>query len=67
MAGYTKLNLKDDVEDQAPNFGLEGKIEARMACVPLELEQQASATSASRRTSASPSDTGTRTRKRSTS
>ena len=23
MAGYTKVNLKDDVEDQAPNFGLE--------------------------------------------
>ena len=40
MAGYTKLNLKDEVEDQAPNFGLEGKIEARMARVPLELEQQ---------------------------
>jgi mannose-6-phosphate isomerase-like protein (cupin superfamily) len=40
MAGYTKVNLKDDVEDQAPNFGLEGKIEARMARVPLELEQQ---------------------------
>jgi len=39
MAGYTKVNLKDDVEDQAPNFGLEGKIEARMARVPLEMEQ----------------------------
>ena len=39
MAGYTKLNLREDVEDQAPNFGLEGKIEARMARVPLELEQ----------------------------
>jgi uncharacterized cupin superfamily protein len=38
MAGYTKLNLKDDVEDQGPNFGDEGKIEARMARVPLELE-----------------------------
>jgi mannose-6-phosphate isomerase-like protein (cupin superfamily) len=38
MAGYTKINLKDDVEDQAPNFGLGGKIEARMARVPLELE-----------------------------
>jgi quercetin dioxygenase-like cupin family protein len=38
MAGYTKLNLKDDVEDQGPNFGYEGKIEARMARVPLELE-----------------------------
>jgi uncharacterized cupin superfamily protein len=40
MAGYTKVNLKDEVEDQAPNFGLEGKIEARMARVPLGLEQQ---------------------------
>lgn len=40
MAGYTKVNLKDDVEDQAPNFGLGGKIEARMARVPLECEQQ---------------------------
>jgi mannose-6-phosphate isomerase-like protein (cupin superfamily) len=39
MDGYTKLNLKNDVEDQAPNFGLEGKIEARMARVPLEMEQ----------------------------
>jgi mannose-6-phosphate isomerase-like protein (cupin superfamily) len=38
MAAYTKINLKDDVEDQAPNFGLEGKLEARMARVPLELE-----------------------------
>ena len=40
MAGYTKLNLKDDVDDQAPNFGLEGKIEARMARVALGLEHQ---------------------------
>jgi len=39
MAGYTKLNLKDDVEDQAPKFGLGGTMEARMARVPLELEQ----------------------------
>ena len=38
MAGYTKVNLKDDVEDQGPNFGYKGKIEARMARVPLELE-----------------------------
>jgi mannose-6-phosphate isomerase-like protein (cupin superfamily) len=38
MADYTKLNLRQDVDDQAPNFGLEGKIEARMARVPLELE-----------------------------
>lgn len=40
MADYTKVNLKDEVDDQAPNFGLEGKIEARMARVPLELEHQ---------------------------
>jgi len=39
MAGWTKVNLKDDVEDQAPNFGLGGKLEARMARVPLQLEQ----------------------------
>jgi uncharacterized cupin superfamily protein len=38
MAGYTKVNLKEDVDDQAPNFGLEGRIEARMARVALELE-----------------------------
>ncbi len=38
MAGYTKLNLREDVEDQGPNFGYEGKMEARMARVPLELE-----------------------------
>jgi mannose-6-phosphate isomerase-like protein (cupin superfamily) len=38
VAGYTKLNLKEDVEDQAPRFGLEGKIEARMARVALEME-----------------------------
>ena len=39
MAGYTKVNLRDDVDDQGPNFGFEGKMEARMARVPLELEQ----------------------------
>ena len=38
MAGYTKVNLKEDVEDQAPNFGLSPQLEARMARVPLELE-----------------------------
>jgi mannose-6-phosphate isomerase-like protein (cupin superfamily) len=38
VAGYTKVNLKD-VDDQAPNFGLAPHIEARMARVPLELEQ----------------------------
>ncbi len=37
MAAYTLVNLKD-VEDQGPNFGLAGDLEARMARVPLELE-----------------------------
>ena len=31
MAAYTKLNLKQDVEDQAPNFGLSPQLEARRA------------------------------------
>ena len=39
MTDYTHLNLKDDVDDQAPNFGLAPDLEARMARVPLELEQ----------------------------
>jgi mannose-6-phosphate isomerase-like protein (cupin superfamily) len=38
MAGYTIQNLKQ-VEDQAPNFGLSPDLEARMARVPLELEE----------------------------
>ena len=38
MAEYTHLNLKQDVDDQAPNFGLSPDLEARMARVPLELE-----------------------------
>ena len=38
MAGYTKVNLKEDVEDQAPNFGLSPNVESRMARVPLEME-----------------------------
>ena len=37
MAGYTIQNLKE-VEDQAPNFGYSPHLEARMARVPLELE-----------------------------
>jgi mannose-6-phosphate isomerase-like protein (cupin superfamily) len=39
MADYTKVNLREDVEDQATNFGLAPDLEARMARVPLELEQ----------------------------
>jgi len=38
MAAYTHLNLRDDVEDQAPKFGMSPDLEARMARVPLELE-----------------------------
>ena len=38
MADYTRVNLKEDVDDQAPNFGLAPDLEARMARVPLELE-----------------------------
>ena len=38
MAGYTKLNLKHDVDDQAPNFKLSPDLEFRMARVPLGLE-----------------------------
>jgi mannose-6-phosphate isomerase-like protein (cupin superfamily) len=39
MAGYTKVNLKEDVEDQALRFELSPNIEFRMARVPLQLEK----------------------------
>jgi mannose-6-phosphate isomerase-like protein (cupin superfamily) len=38
MAGYTHVNLKQDVEDQAPNFGLAPNMETRFAGGTLELE-----------------------------
>jgi len=38
VADYTVRNLKDDVADQALNFGLSPQLESRMARVPLELE-----------------------------
>ena len=38
MSDYTHINLKEDVEDQAPNFGLSPNLESRMARVPLEME-----------------------------
>jgi uncharacterized cupin superfamily protein len=38
MSDYTHINLKDDVEDQAPNFGLSPNLETRMARVPLGME-----------------------------
>jgi mannose-6-phosphate isomerase-like protein (cupin superfamily) len=41
MAGYTKLNLKEDAEDQAPNFDMSPQLEFRTAGVPLETENAA--------------------------
>jgi hypothetical protein len=38
MSDYTHLNLKEEVEDQAPKFGLSPEMEFRMARVPLEME-----------------------------
>jgi quercetin dioxygenase-like cupin family protein len=38
MSDYTHINLKEDVDDQAPNFGLSPQLESRMARVPLEME-----------------------------
>ena len=35
MAGYTKLNLKEDVEDQAPKFDMSPQLEFRSARAPL--------------------------------
>ena len=37
--GYTKLNLKEDVQDSAPSFGFAPNMEARFASRDLELEQ----------------------------
>jgi mannose-6-phosphate isomerase-like protein (cupin superfamily) len=39
MSAYTKTNLKRDVEDAAPSFGLSPGLEFRYARKPLELEQ----------------------------
>jgi uncharacterized cupin superfamily protein len=39
MADYTKLNLKRDVEDQAPKFGYSPGVESRFARGPLGLER----------------------------
>jgi mannose-6-phosphate isomerase-like protein (cupin superfamily) len=38
MADYTKLNLKQDVEDMAVKFGFSPDMEARYARKPLALE-----------------------------
>jgi quercetin dioxygenase-like cupin family protein len=39
MSGYTKVNLKQDVENMAPRFGLSPGLESRFARKPLELEK----------------------------
>ena len=38
MGRYTLVNLKRDVEDQAPKFGYSPQVESRFARLPLELE-----------------------------
>ena len=38
MADYTRVNLRDDVQDMAPRFGMEG-IESRFARTNLEMEK----------------------------
>ena len=37
MADYTKLNLRSDVDDMAPKFGMGSDIEAHYARTPLGL------------------------------
>jgi mannose-6-phosphate isomerase-like protein (cupin superfamily) len=39
MAAYTVVNLKDDVKDMAPDFGLSPGLESRFARQPLAAEQ----------------------------
>jgi mannose-6-phosphate isomerase-like protein (cupin superfamily) len=39
VAGYTIRNLKEDVEDQAPKFGMAPGLEARFATSELEFEK----------------------------
>jgi quercetin dioxygenase-like cupin family protein len=41
MDGYTKVNLKDDVEDQAPKFGLSPNLEYRVGRDSLAAEESA--------------------------
>jgi mannose-6-phosphate isomerase-like protein (cupin superfamily) len=41
MAGYTKLNFKDEIEDQAPKFGVSPDLEFRVARDPIEAEESA--------------------------
>src|SRR5690349_7036837 len=39
MSGYTKLNLKSDIKDSAPGYGLGDNLEARFGRKALELQQ----------------------------
>lgn len=39
MASYTKKNLRDDIEDQAPGFGVGDRQSARFAAQALEAER----------------------------
>ena len=39
MAGYTHKNLRDDIEDMAPQYGLSPRLEARFASAALECER----------------------------
>jgi len=39
MSAYTKVNLKQDVEDMAKKFGMSPGLESRFARVPLGLER----------------------------
>ena len=39
MADYTKVNLKQDVDDSAEQHGLAPDLEARFASLPLELKE----------------------------
>lgn len=41
MSGYTKLNLKNDVEDMAAKFGMSPNLEFRVAAQPLEAQESA--------------------------
>ena len=41
VAGYTKVNLKSDVEDSATKFGYAPNLEARFAAAALGLEKSA--------------------------
>ena len=41
MSGYTKLNLKNSIEDQAPKFGMSPQLEFRVARDALQTEASA--------------------------